>query len=50
MNSKQRKAEQSRNYEQMKDIKRRLEVGEPTTYQERQCYYIYSRKLTKKQK
>lgn len=46
-NAKSRAAAQKRNYEEMKDIKRRMDAKEETTYQERQRWYIYNSRKAK---
>jgi hypothetical protein len=48
MNAKQRKAEKKRAYDYMKDIRKRYEAGEPTTFAERNSMYIYLKRLEKK--
>ena len=45
MNTKQKKAEQKRQYEYIKDIRRRYEAGEPTTFAERNQMYIYLKNI-----
>lgn len=48
MNAKQRKAQQKREYDRMKDIRSRLDKGETTDYMERQVLKIYESRLKKK--
>jgi hypothetical protein len=47
-NAKSRKAQQKRNYEEMRDIERRINAGQPTEYMERQRYYIWADRLKAK--
>jgi len=50
MTSRERRAEQKRAYEHIKDIRRRFEKGEPTTFAERNAMYIYDKKMAQKKK
>ena len=39
---------QKKNHDRIMDIKRRLDLGKETTFQERQALYIYNKRKTKK--
>lgn len=50
MTPKERRKEQKRQYEYIKDIRTRLNAGEPTTFAERNQMYIYDKKMAQKRK
>lgn len=48
MTTKERKSQQKRAYEFIKDIRTRIAKGKPTTFAERNILKIYEKKLKKK--
>ena len=48
MSGKEKRMAQKREYEMIKDIRRRYEAGEPTTFAERNIMFIYLKKIAKK--
>jgi hypothetical protein len=50
MTARQRKAEQKREYDRMKDIRTRVSTGQTTTFSERNLLYMYTKKIEKKKK
>ena len=45
-----KRKEQKKEYDTMKDIRTRMQNGEPTTFAERNKYYMYEKKRRKKLK
>ncbi len=48
MSGKEKRMAQKREYEMIKDIRKRYEAGEPTTFAERNIMFIYLKKIAKK--
>lgn len=45
-----KRKEQKKQYEIIKDIRKRFEAGEPTTFTERNIMFIYLKKIERKRK
>lgn len=48
MTGKEKRMAQKREYEMIKDIRRRYEAGEPTTFAERNILFMYQKRMAKK--
>ena len=48
MNAKQRRANNKKTYEQIKNIRMKVETGQTITFAERNVLHIYLKKLNKK--